>query len=195
MKRREALKQIGLTLGYSALAPSALSILQSCTSEAKKWTPVFFTEEEAIIIKNLVDLILPKTDKSPGALDVNVPQFIDLYASKAYDDKTVVKYREEIKSIVDALPISEDGAKGLKPEDYTTLLDKYLKISKTEANQLRKERNLVFKALSNLRNQTVWAYKTSEIVGEKVLAYDPIPAQQIGCLPLDEATEGKAWSL
>ncbi|GGD14782.1 gluconate 2-dehydrogenase subunit 3 family protein [Hyunsoonleella pacifica] len=195
MKRRDAIKQIGLTLGYSAIAPSALNILQSCTSEVEKWTPVFFTEEESIVIKHLVDLILPKTEATPGALDVNVPEFIDLYAFKAYNEKKKASYKIEIEGILNALNIPKTKAKDLTTENYTTLLDKYLRASKTEEKQFKTENNLVYKALLNLRNQTVWAYRTSEMVGEQVLAYDPIPASQKGCVSLEETTNGKAWSL
>jgi len=46
-----------------------------------------------------------------------------------------------------------------------------------------------------LRDNTVWAYKTTEEIGENVLAYDPIPGVQLGCVSLKEATGGKAWSL
>ncbi|XCF07148.1 gluconate 2-dehydrogenase subunit 3 family protein [Tamlana crocina] len=195
MNRREALKNIGLTIGYSAVAPSALSILQSCTSDVEKWTPVFFTEEESIVIKHLVDLILPKTEATPGALDVNVPEFIDLYASKAYNDEDKAEYKKGIESIIEALHIPETGAKHLNTEDYTTLLDKYLRAPKAEEKQFKAEKSLVYEALLNLRNQTVWAYQTSENVGEKVLAYDPIPASQKGCISVEEATGGNAWSL
>lgn len=195
MKRREALKNIGLTLGYTAIAPSALSILQSCTSEAKTWTPVFFSKDEGIVIKNLVDLILPKTEATPGALDVNVPEFLDVYALKVYNDEDRDKYKKGINSIVNALPISESGAKDLKTEDYTALLNKYLRATKTEETQFKKEDILVHKSLSNLRNQAVWAFTTSETIGKNILAYDPIPAIQKGCISVDEATGGKAWSL
>ena len=54
--------------------------------------------------------------------------------------------------------------------------------------------NLVFASLKGLRDSTVWAYKTSKEIGEKVLAYDPVPGMQKGCIPLSE-TNGKAWSL
>jgi len=195
MKRREALKNIGLTLGYTAIVPSALSILQSCTNNEKKWTPVFFTEEESIVIKKLVDLILPKTEATPGALDVNVPEFLDVYASKAYNEEDMAKYKKGIESIVDALPVSESGVKDLKTEDYTALLNKYLRATKTIETQFKKENNLVYKSLSNLRNQAVWAFTTSETIGKNILAYDPIPAIQKGCISVDEATGGKAWSL
>ncbi|WP_248724152.1 gluconate 2-dehydrogenase subunit 3 family protein [Seonamhaeicola sp. ML3] len=194
MKRRDAIKQIGLTLGYSAIAPSALSILQSCTNDTETWTPIFFSIEESIVITKLVDFILPKTQSTPGALDVNIPEFLDLYASKVYDIEAKEKYSKGINSIMEELPIPESGAKDLTNEDYTTILDKYLKPSKEEEILFKKEKNLVFKSLVNLRNQTVWAFKTSELVGETILAYDPIPAVQKGCISIEE-TNGKAWSL
>lgn len=195
MKRREALKNIGLTLGYSALVPSALSILQSCTTEEAKWIPIFFTPDEGIIIKNLVDLILPKTEATPGALDVNVPEFLDLYASKAYNMERKKQYKKDIKSFINELPITKGGASALKTEDYKALLDFYLKPNKTKELSLNTEQKNAKKALLNLRNQTIWAYKTSEKIGEDILAYDPIPAAQKGCISVEEATGGKSWSL
>lgn len=195
MKRREALKNIGLTIGYSAIAPSALSILQSCNTEKEKWVPLFFTQEEGLVITKLVGLILPKTEATPGALDVNVPEFLDLYASKAYDTEAKEKYSKGIKSIIEALAIPESGAQYLKTEDYTNLLDKYLKPTNEEEILYKQEKNPVYESLLNLRDQAVWAYKTSKTIGEEVLAYDPIPTVQKGCIPIEEATGGKAWSL
>jgi hypothetical protein len=42
---------------------------------------------------------------------------------------------------------------------------------------------------------SIWAYKTSQKIGEEVLAYDPIPGKLQGCISLEEATGGKVWSL
>ncbi|MEJ2163444.1 MAG: gluconate 2-dehydrogenase subunit 3 family protein, partial [Robiginitalea sp.] len=39
------------------------------------------------------------------------------------------------------------------------------------------------------------AYKTTEYIGEEILAYLPVPGEYIGCGDLDELTGGKAWSL
>ena len=78
MKRREALKNLGLATGFVVASPSIISLLQSCTAEAKTWTPVFLSVEEGVVLANLVDIILPKTD-IPSATEVNVPQFIDKY--------------------------------------------------------------------------------------------------------------------
>lgn len=78
MKRREALKSLGLATGFFVATPPIISLLQSCTSEVSTWTPEFLSVEEGVVLTNLVDIILPKTD-IPSATEVNVPQFIDKY--------------------------------------------------------------------------------------------------------------------
>ncbi|GGZ73367.1 gluconate 2-dehydrogenase subunit 3 family protein [Algibacter mikhailovii] len=195
MNRRNALKNIGLTLGYTAVLPSALSILQSCKTETEIWTPQFFSVDEGVVIQNLVDLMLPTTKNSPGALEVNVPEFIDLYALKVYDAEKAKKYKEEIQSIMNEIAIPQTGVTDLKKEDYDFVLSKYLKASKEEQKQFVQTKNIVFQALIDLRNQAIWAFKNSEEIGENVLAYDPIPGIQKGCISVNEATGGKAWSL
>ena len=49
--------------------------------------------------------------------------------------------------------------------------------------------------MANIMKERIWAYKKSELIGENILAYDPVPGIQKGCISLDEATDGKAWSL
>lgn len=197
MNRRDLLKGIGLTLGYAVATPSIISLLHSCKSETKIWTPQFLSIDEGTVLKNLVDLILPTTEDSPGALDVNVPEFIDLYINKAYDTKAQTKFKEGITSIMTALNISEKGPSELKTEQYDALLAKYLKTTKIEQKAFKKdtEDGIIFNTLINIRGTAIWAYKTSEQIGKKVLAYDPIPGWQKGCMSLEEATGGKAWSL
>ena len=55
MKRREALKNIGLAAGIAVTTPSALSILQSCQSDAAAWRPSFFTSEEGALLKGITE--------------------------------------------------------------------------------------------------------------------------------------------
>ena len=49
--------------------------------------------------------------------------------------------------------------------------------------------------VNNVREMGIWAWKTSEQIGENVLWYDPIPGQYIACGPVDELSNGKAMSL
>jgi tetratricopeptide (TPR) repeat protein len=197
MDRRQALKGLGLTLGYVAATPTIFSILQSCKTETNNWKPIFLTKDEGVVIKNLVDLILPKTDGTPGALDVNVPEFIDLYASKVYNETKKDKFKKGISEIMKALDIPNKKISSLKANDYDVVLTKYLKAGKAEKEAINnnKEDIIVLEALNGLRNSSIWAYKTSQEIGENVLAYDPIPGVQKGCISVQEATGGKAWSL
>jgi hypothetical protein len=201
MKRRDALKGMGLSLGYAIATPSILSLLQSCKTEPLIWNPVFLTQKEGTVITNLVDLILPVTETSPGALDVNVPEFLDLYAHKVYNDERKAKYKKGIQAIIKALNVLDADPSKLKIEDYDALLAKYLKSTKAQQKTYNEETDednqdvIIYKALVDLRGSTIWAYKTSQQIGENVLAYDPVPGEQEGCISLEDATGGKAWSL
>lgn len=201
MKRRDALKGMGLSLGYAIATPSILSLLQSCKTEPLIWNPVFLTQKEGTVITNLVDLILPVTETSPGALDVNVPEFLDLYAHKVYNNERKAKYKKGIQAIIKALNVLDADPSKLKIEDYDALLAKYLKSTKAQQKTYNEETDednqdvIIYKALVDLRGSTIWAYKTSQQIGENVLAYDPVPGEQEGCISLEDATGGKVWSL
>jgi hypothetical protein len=195
MNRRDALKGLGLSLGYVIATPTILSMLQSCTSHAEQWTPLFFSNKQGHVLQKLVDLILPKTKDTAGALDVNVPQFIDLFVSKTISDEEKEIYKTGLDAVMEELGILNDEPLALKTEHFESLLSKYLRITRAQRLAYILEEDLVFQTLTTIRDQTVFAYITSKEIGENVLAYDPIPGQQKGCISVEEATGGKAWSL
>jgi hypothetical protein len=196
MNRREALKGLGLSLGYVVATPAVISILQSCKNDVQKnkWKPQFYSEDEATVISNLVNLILPKTDNLPGAEDVNVTQFIDTYDDKVTVKKGQEKHKKGVAAIINSLykPVAD-----LMTEDYDALLSKFLRAKETEIEVFKNDENdaMVLEMLIWLRRATIWTYKNSQLIGEEVLAYDPIPGNQLGCISLEEATGGRAWSL
>ncbi len=200
MNRRDVLKGLGLTLGYTVATPSIMSLLHSCKTEPKIWVPQFFSITEGVVLTSLVDLILPKTKSSPGALEVNVPEFIDLFVFKVYEDEEKIKFKMGMEFILKALNITNDDASILTTENYDNLLTKYLRASKEQQIFYHSKDNedneaaIVFYTLENIRNTSVWAYKTSKKIGEDVLAYDPVPGEQLGCAPTEHLTGGKAWS-
>lgn len=195
MNRRDALKGLGLSLGYVVAAPTIVGMLQSCKTEAAEWTPIFLSKKQGYVLKNLVDLILPKTEATPGALDVNVPEFIDLYVSKTATEEGKAKYKEGFDAVLEELGILSENPPSLKTEDFDNILSKYLKSNPEQQKAFTDKEKLVLKTLVGLRGRAVWAYKTSEEIGKNVLAYDPIPGEQKGCVSLEEVTGGKAWSL
>jgi len=198
MKRREALKNIGLTAGFFVATPSIISLLQSCTAEANTWTPVFLSVEEGVVLTKLVDIILPKTD-IPSATEVNVPQFIDQYINEVMEDDQQAQVKTAFGNIISVLKANpEDDINTLKEEDYKALLDNHMLVkgetdSEREANPDSKDMTKS-EFLNQLKGFTIHAYRISEEIGENVLVYDPIPGAYF-CGDLQELTGGKAWSL
>ena len=215
MDRRIALKNMGLSLGYLVAIPTLISIVQSCKNEkVLEWTPDFFTPEQGAVLIQLVDLILPKTD-TPSASEVQVHLFIDRLTDQVAEmDKQDFMKMSMNKFIEKALKDSgKEKAADLEPKDLEPVLAAALKTTKedqiknfkaidqyTETMANGGSADLTdevsrFGIANNLRGLTIWGYKTSEYVGEKVLAYLPVPGEYIHCGDVNELTEGKAWSL
>lgn len=198
MDRREALKNTALLAGGILAGPSLLSLLQSCTKVSRlDWQPLFLNEDQALFISSFVDTILPATD-TPGALDVNVDVFIDLLFEKSYDAETQQQVRNELDQM-NALAEQNYGAPfaDLNNEDRKQfLLDlekdggKFRKSVWGTAVGDQEKPPGFYKSLKSL---TLWAYFSSEKVGEEILVYDPIPGDYKGCIPLSDV--GNSWSL
>ncbi|MBT2160490.1 gluconate 2-dehydrogenase subunit 3 family protein [Zobellia barbeyronii] len=215
MDRRKALKNMGMALGYTIATPTLLGIVQSCKNETVlEWTPEFFTKDQGAVLTKLVDIILPKTD-TPSASETQVNIFIDRFADQVMEKEqqdflkmSMDRFIE--KALKDA---GKEKAGDLSPEELEPVLAAALKVTKedevtnnlavkqyNEAIAKGKEALLDdgiarFAFANNLRGMTIWGYKTSEYVGEKVLAYLPIPGEYIACADTEELTGGKAWSL
>ncbi len=102
----------------------------------------------------------------------------------------------------------------LENEDFEPLLTKYLKKRSDEMEDADEAildqyaQNILDRGSAELdtevanyhfsntiRSMATWAYKSSEFIGEEVLAYLPIPGEYIACGDANELTQGKAWSL
>lgn len=194
MKRRDVLKGLGYSLSYVIAAPSVISLLQSCKNDTgtQAWIPVFFSGEQGLVIENMVDLILPKTDDVPGAIDLNLHRFFDAYVNEVSPVEDQENFKNGFDLLISALSKSVNKC---TPEDYDAVLSRYLKAGKGVSDTFKDTDKLIWNTLMHLRNITIWAFKTSEAIGKNVLAYDPIPGSYSGCIPLNETTGGKAWSL
>lgn len=215
MNRRNALKNIGLSAGFVMATPTVMSILQSCTTDKATWTPTFLTEEQGVVLKDIIDVILPATD-TPAASELNVAEFIDRY----FDEVLMSQEQEEVKGSMDALlqqikSTYGDNVNKVTTEQYDELLSQHLKPQATSSSEeaegegegsFGKEGEFESEAtaasdsrvtmiLFRIRGMAVRGFKGSELIGETVLAYDPVPGVYTGCTSLEEVTGGKAWSL
>jgi hypothetical protein len=160
------------------------------------WKPIFFDDVEAKTVSKLVDKMLPRTD-TPGALDVNVDVFMDKFFAEAFDstDKEVV--HEEIEAF-NSTCISEYG--DIFPNLNDEATKSVMMTQEAESANLNprvwgttvgEQEPISF--YKKIKSIAIWAFFTSEKIGEKVLNYDPIPQRYEGCIPL--ADIGNRWSL
>jgi hypothetical protein len=197
MDRRKALQKTGLFAGATILMPTMLSLFESCKTENRlEWTPIFFSENEAKTISSLVDTILPSTD-TPGALDVKVDIFIDKVIAETYDQNGQEQMSFEISTF------NEKCINKFGRTFYDLKADEKIEILKEEEKTSGKfSRGIWGTAIGPqeeigfyraMKSTAIWAYMTSEEIGEKVLSYDPIPGAYEPCKPLSEV--GNRWSL
>lgn len=199
MKRREALKNIGFAAGIAVITPSILSLFQSCTSPVEAWKPDFLTTEQGEVLTKLSDIFLPKTEGLPSATELNVPQFIDKFLKDVLDDESQANLKIAFNNFISKLkPDATIKVENISEQEYQTLLDQHLLV-KDEIDTER-EANLdsliptTSEFLNHLKWMTINAYLTTEHIGENVLVYDPVPAQNY-CGDLLELTGGKSYSL
>ena len=213
MDRRKALKNIGLGAGFLVATPTVLSLLQSCKSEPE-FIPNFLSKGEGHALRQIVDLIIPADDAVPGAVDVGVHEFIDNFWNEVVPEESQAQVRLAFAGLEGEFTktFSKDISQG-KTQEFDQLLSKYLAVSKEDQEGYNKRAGVFYRAwekdpntsmdtdlacnqlFGQLRGMTVWGWKESEEIGENVLAYEPIPGQQVGCLPVQDATGGKAYSL
>jgi hypothetical protein len=217
MERRVALKNMGLAFGYTVAAPTLLGIVQSCSSKkVLDWTPEFFSKDEGTVLHTLVDILLPKTD-TPSATEVNVHMFIDKFANEVlpiehqdflkmgmnnFTNKVLASAQKEALSELDEEDLEPVFATYLKKrtdeveEAHEKALEAYfMAVEKNDGSAVLDEEISCYSFANSLRDISIWSYKTSEYVGEEVLAYLPVPGEYIACEDEQTLTQGKAWSL
>ncbi|WP_445957758.1 gluconate 2-dehydrogenase subunit 3 family protein [Yeosuana sp.] len=198
MKRRDVLKNMGFAAGFLVATPSIISILQSCSSKKEPWVPMFLSVEQGIVLTNLSNVILPKSDM-PSATELNVPQFFDKYINEVLDLDVQEQFKTAFQNIISILKTDyNDNIEMVSDENYKALLDTYMlgKNDIDEEREVNPESLEMTKSefLNSVKYLCISAYLTTEEIGEHILKYDPIPTTYY-CGDLQELTEGKAWSL
>ena len=93
--RREALRKTALLMGAAVSASALTGILQGCKAAPElTYKPDFFTEDQARLISEVAEIIIPKTD-TPGAKDAGVPGFIDQMLKECYKKEDQDEFLED----------------------------------------------------------------------------------------------------
>lgn len=214
MNRRQALRNIGLGAGAIIVGPTTLNLLQSCKNDPSyNWEPTFLSAANGFALKQVLEVIIPKTD-TPGANDLNIAEFIDSYMEKVAHQDRQEKFKQSADAFSRAFKNEFDKEAGEgSAEEYEQIVAKYLRATPAERDEIAKrntetqdpqdkDQKITLDAdagalayLEEVRSMGIWAYKTSEKIGEEVMWYDPIPGEYIACGPVDELGGGKAMSL
>jgi gluconate 2-dehydrogenase gamma chain len=188
MDRREALKRTAWIMGGVVSAPAMMGILKGCTAKPTiNWKPEFLTEPQGILISQVSDIIIPKTD-TPGAKDANVPSFIDVMLKDCYS-------KEDQDEFISGLTAFDEEAKKAYGDAFIDLdaekQIEFVKKTHDEAiNAHAEKRPFILK----MKELTMLGFFTSEAGATQVLQYVAVPGSYKGCIPLKEAGNGKTWA-
>ncbi|MBX2846299.1 MAG: gluconate 2-dehydrogenase subunit 3 family protein [Saprospiraceae bacterium] len=189
MERRDALKIMGGSLAYTLTASSFASVLFACKTSGPKvaWETGFFSPEQALVFEELAEIILPPTD-TPGAKEAQVTQRVDAFINNIMSKEDKAQIKKELKAFQTAFKSDvgnsfAEASNEARIEWMTTQFN--AEGEPTDAQQF----------LRRVKGMSIGAYFESELIGKNHLAYEPIPGEQRGCVPLAEASNGKTWAL
>jgi gluconate 2-dehydrogenase gamma chain len=199
MNRREAIQKATLALGFAISAPALTGILNGCKPAPElNYQPVFFTKEQAALLDELTEILLPKTD-TPGAKEVGVSSFIDVMLKDVYPKADQEAFLKGLAAFdEDAQKSFGDPFNECTVEQQKELVKKHHDAAFAEnvggasgnwwdaANKA--ERPFILK----VKELTLLGFFTSEAGATQVLQYNQVPGPYHGCVPLTEV--GKAWA-
>ena len=170
MNRRDLLKKGVYGLAGVTLSSALISSLQSCTS-IEKYSPLYFSKTEFSLLSNIVDFLIPKTE-TPGGLEMKVPQFIDIIISETYNEESKNNFSNKLKVLIE-----DFKSNNIDLSDYKSMKSKFVNDFNNKTHQ---------EIYNQIRDLTVWSFKTSKEIALNVLNYNPIPGYQLGCVDIDK---------
>ena len=170
MNRRDLLKKGVYGLAGVTLSSTLISTLQSCSS-IEKYSPLYFSKTEFSLLSKIVDFLIPKTE-IPGALEMKVPQFIDIIISESYNNENKNNFSNKLKLLIEDFKLNN-----INLSDYDSIKSKFV----SDFNN--KNHNEIY---NQIRDLTVWGFKTSKEIALNVLNYNPTPGYQLGCIDINK---------
>jgi hypothetical protein len=196
MTRRELLKNSALLLGYAVTTGALTETFIACNSQdSTGGKPLFFSQKQLDLVAEITETILPKTN-TPGAKDIGVPMFIDKMVHDLLSEEEQDDFVAGLKKLdTDCKTAHQKSFVECGSEQRAAFL---LELDRQSAKlppsvwgiTLAKPSPMAF--YRRLKNLTLLGYYTSQEIGEKVFAYDPIPGVFIGCYPMSEVKN--AWN-
>ncbi len=179
MERREAVIKISWILKSVFLAPTVLTVLQSCQHEVKQSKDLLvFNDNQDSLVKAIADTIIPRTN-SPSASDVNVDKFIDLLLNDVFDERTK-------QIFLNGLSEFDQNCKSVTGESFTNLSEpeQHIYLEKIDKDIMQKDYDELVPFYYTFKHLTITSYFSTEQGVKQNLNYIPIPGPFIGDIDL-----------
>jgi hypothetical protein len=209
MNRREALARVAGLMGGTLSASTILAIRKgfaagdglaartgySATTSAAR-EPSILSGSQMDIVSRVCDVMIPRTD-TPGAVDVGAPGLIDLMLRDVYTQADRDRYLAGMADI-DATAMAESGKKfvALETAQQVALVRKFHDAAVGEERRLRSAHALPQRPFILMTKElTLLGFFTSQPGATQVLQYVAVPGSYHGCIPLEQAGNGKTWAV
>lgn len=188
MNRRDALSAVGLIVGGTVIGSQAF--LTGCSTQDIKSEEGLLTDKQIAWLNELGEVILPKTEKSPGAKEVNVGSFMNAIVSDFYTEDEQRIFVDGIKSLNELCNERFEGAfhQLTRNEQQEILHEMELEA----ANRLRAQQNdesLETHYYIMMKQLTIWGYLSSEAVAFNAFNHMVLTPKFEGCVSVDESTK------
>lgn len=197
MNRRQVLQRVAYLMGGVVSAPAVLGVLNGCSPKPQEasWQPVFLTKEQAAVVADIAEIIIPRTD-TPGAKDVGVASFIDTMLKDVYTQADRDRFVTGLQAFEDAA--RKEYGKGfveLNNGQQTELVQKFNNEAvATELAYDPRPKDLQRPFFLMTKELTLLGFFCSEPGATQVLQHVAIPGKYEACVPLAQAGNGKAWA-
>ncbi len=196
MKRRDAIKNTALLMGYAVSASAIAGLMSGCQTDTKtpadRWKSKTMSDIQFNTLREAAERILPATEGIVGAKDVKVERFVDEMLDGAYKPAEIASFKKGLDDLEAAAQATYNNTFAkLKPVEMDALITKIGEA----AMPFKDEENEVEPFFFALKEITLLGFFASEKVGEEVLNYLPIPGGYQGDVPMSEIPQGgRAWS-
>jgi hypothetical protein len=180
MNRRHLLKGISVITLYSSFPAILGEFISSCNTRDKQLRAGFFSDHEFRLIEELTETMLPETI-TPGALEVQVPYFIDLVAKNCMNNNDQQLIKKGLQQLNDQ---ATGKFSSLSPEQK---LDRIKKID--EAAFKDDSEKAWFRIIKKL---ALIGYFTSKEGMTKALNYVKVPGDYKACIPYKKGEKAMA---
>ena len=200
MNRREALTRVaglmGGTLSASVLLAIRSGLAAGTATTSSVTEPSILGTSQRDIVSRVVDIMIPRTD-TPGAVDVGVPGFIDLMLRAVCTQADRDRYLAGLTDF-DATALSENGKEfvALELQQQVALVRKFHDAAVGEERRLSGAHAHVQRPFILMTKElTLLGFFTSQVGATQVLQYIAVPGSYHGCIPVDQAGNGKTWAV